>query len=214
MYETLAQLGSNVDGIPILIDEADKPSAGANLGEFVKIFTERLSKRGCNHVCLGLAGLSELRPKLRQSHESSLCICEMLTLEALQPNERNLVIERGLAVPSEKNGFEVSILPDAKESISELSEGYPHFLQQVAFCAFNEDSDNVIDLNDVREGTLNPENGAIQQLGLRYFRDLYFDQIGADEYRGVLRALAGQTRRPDYKIRDPKKGGDKGDDTK
>jgi hypothetical protein len=192
VQETLRQFGSALDGILILIDEADKPAASANLGEFVKIFTERLTKRGCNHVCLGLAGLPELLQNLRQSHESSLRIFEMLTLEPLLPDERSQVIERGLAQATEKNGFEVSILPDAKDAISELSEGYPHFLQQVSFCAFNEDSDNIIDLNDVREGTLNPEKGAIQQLGLKYFHDLYFDQIGSDEYRGVLRAMAGQ----------------------
>jgi hypothetical protein len=192
VQETLAKFNSEVDGILILIDEADKPPASANLGEFVKIFTERLTKRGCNRVCLGLAGLSDLLQNLRQSHESSLRIFEILTLEPLQTDESNLVIERGLAEAADKNGFEVSILPDAKDGISELSEGYPHFLQQVAYCAFNEDSDNVIDLDDVREGTLNPENGAIQQLGLKYFHDLYFDQIGSDEYRGVLRAMAGQ----------------------
>jgi hypothetical protein len=192
VHETLRQFGAALDGILILIDEADKPPATANLGEFVKIFTERLTKRRCNHVCLGLAGLPELLQNLRQSHESSLRIFEILTLEPLLRDERNLVIERGLGEATEKNGFEVSILPDAKDAISDLSEGYPHFLQQVAFCAFNEDSDNVIDLNDVREGTLNPEKGAIQQLGLKYFHDLYFDQIGSDEYRGVLRAMAGQ----------------------
>jgi hypothetical protein len=190
--ETLTRLGSTVDGILILIDEADKPPASAHLGEFVKIFTERLTKRGCSRVCLGLSGLSELLQNLRQSHESSLRIFEMLTLEPLKWNERNQVIERGLEEAAKKNGFEVSILPDAKDAISELSEGYPHFLQQVAFCAFNEDSDNAIDLSDVREGTLNPEKGAIQQLGLKYFHDLYFDQIGSDEYRGVLRAMAGR----------------------
>jgi len=104
VYQTLAQLGSNVDGILILIDEADKPSAGSNLGEFVKLFTERLTKRGCNHVFLGLAGLSELLPKLRQSHESSLRIFEMLTLESLQPNE-SIIVEitpnKGGWLPSE-----------------------------------------------------------------------------------------------------------------
>ncbi len=64
------------------------------------------------------------------------------------------------------------------------------FVQQFAFCAFNEDRDNTIDSNDVANGALHPENGAIQQLGLKYFHELYFDQIGADEYRDVLRAMA------------------------
>jgi hypothetical protein len=190
VHKTLDQLQQEVDGIVILIDEADKPPASANLGEFVKIFTERLTKRGCNRVCLGLAGLSTLLQTLRHSHDSSVRIFEVITLDPLQPNERNEVVERGLTEASGKNGFAVSILPDAKDAISELSEGYPHFLQQFSFSAFEEDSDNVIDEHDVREGALHPEKGAIQQLGIKYFHELYFDQIGSDEYRDVLRAMA------------------------
>jgi Cdc6-like AAA superfamily ATPase len=59
------------DGIFLLMDEADGPSSEAGLGEFLKIFTERLMKRGCNKVLIGLAGLPTLVPKLRASHESS-----------------------------------------------------------------------------------------------------------------------------------------------
>jgi AAA ATPase domain len=188
--QTLARLGSEVDGILVLIDEADKPPSSANLGEFVKVFTERLSKRGCNRVALGLAGISTVLDRLRESHESSTRIFQILTLEPLLPAERIEVIEKGLAEARQKNGYDVSMTSEAKDAISELSEGYPHFLQQFAFCAFNEDTDNTIDISDVNAGALHQERGAIQQLGLKYFQDLYFAQIGSDEYRGVLRAMA------------------------
>jgi hypothetical protein len=62
---TLEAFGDAIDGVLILIDEADKPSAEAGLGEFSKLFTERLSKRGCNRVALGLAGLTEVIEKMR-----------------------------------------------------------------------------------------------------------------------------------------------------
>ena len=189
--QTLSRLGTEVDGILVLIDEADKPPSSTNLGEFVKVFTERLSKRGCNRVALGLAGISTVLDRLRESHESSPRIFQILTLEPLLPSERIEVIEKGLAEAREKNGYDVSITSEARDAISELSEGYPHFLQQFAFCAFNEDTDNVIDIGDVNTGALHEEHGAIQQLGLKYFQDLYFAQIGSDEYRGVLRAMAG-----------------------
>ena len=188
--QTLTRLGSKVDGVLILIDEADKPPSSANLGEFVKVFTERLSKRGCNRVALGLAGISTVLDRLRESHESSTRIFQILTLEPLLPAERSQVIDKGLADAQKTNGYEVSITPEAREAISEFSEGYPNFIQQFAYCAFNEDSDNLIDIGDVNAGALHDERGAIQQLGLKYFQDLYFAQIGSDEYRGVLRAMA------------------------
>ena len=128
--KTLAQYGTQIDGILILIDEADKAPVDANLGEFVKVFTERLTKRGCNRVCLGLAGLPSVLHNLRQSHESSTRIFEIYTLEPLLHHERIKVIESGLVEAKETNGYEVAINEEAKNLISTLSEGYPHFLQQ------------------------------------------------------------------------------------
>ena len=34
------------------------------------------------------------------------------------------------------------------------------------------------------------ENGALDQLGKKYFSDLYIDQIGSEDYRKVLTAMA------------------------
>ena len=34
------------------------------------------------------------------------------------------------------------------------------------------------------------KNGALEQLGLKYFHEMYFDKIGSDEYRGVLRFMS------------------------
>jgi hypothetical protein len=73
--------------------------------------------------------------------------------------------------------------------LSTFSEGYPHFIQQFAYSSFDADSDNAIDERDVIGGVLGP-NGAFHQLGLKYFEELYFDQINSDEYREVLRAMA------------------------
>jgi len=159
------------------------------LGEFAKLFTERLCKRGCSKVSLGLAGLSGVITKLGKSHESSPRIFEVLTLEPLLSAERVEVVRKGLAEASKKNGFEVSIMKEAEEWISMFSEGYPHFIQQFAHSAFDQDSDNVIDKADVVKGAFR-ENGAFQQLGLKYFHELYFDKIGSDEYREVLRAMS------------------------
>ena len=44
-----------IDGVLILVDEADRPEVSAGLGEFLKFFTERLARKDCNNVLLGLA---------------------------------------------------------------------------------------------------------------------------------------------------------------
>jgi len=178
------------DGIVFLIDEADKPPAAANLGQFVKLFSERLTKKGCQQFSIGLAGLPALVRKLRESHESAPRIFQSFRLDPLLPEERSEVIRKGLSDAAGKNGYEVKATEAAENLVNILSEGYPHFIQQFAYCAFESDNDKVIDEGDVMSGAFKQEGGAFQQLGVKYFEDLYFDQIWSDEYREVLRVIA------------------------
>lgn len=190
-FETaIERMGIYVDGVLILIDEADKPGPEAGLGAFCKLFTERLTNRGVGTVCIGMAGVSPVVDILRKSHESSPRVFELMGLEPLTEEERIKVLHRGLDEAEQINKLKTTISQDAEIMISQLSEGYPHFVQQFAYCAFNADSDNDIDLDDVLKGANDPQEGALEQLASKYFHELYFDQIGSDEYRQVLRAMA------------------------
>ena len=178
-----------IDGILILIDEADSPGPEAELGSFVKLFTERLSRRRCNKVLIGMAGLPSIIARLKESHESSARIFEVYSLQPLEPTEREWVVQRGLTVANEKNEKPTQITTAALKMICELSEGYPHFLQQFAFSAFAEDSDYVVDVEDVARGAFN-ENGALAQLGVKYFSEMYHARINSEDYRRVLDTMA------------------------
>jgi AAA domain len=180
---------SGLDGVFIIIDEADAPPVEAGLGEFLKTFTERLTRRRCNNVIIGLAGLPTLLGKLRASHESSPRIFNILSLQTLEHDERKQVVRKGLEIASTKNAFETKISDEALELLAELSEGYPHFIQQFSYNAFNSDTDNIIDVKDVINGAYD-ENGAIAQLGSKYFNEMYFGKISSDEYRKVLNTMA------------------------
>lgn len=176
-------------GVYLFIDEADKADASAGLGEFVKVFTERLSKNGAGNVALGVIGISNVIEKMKASHESSVRILTPIHLKQLTEDDRNIVVERGLKEANQKNKVATSITPSALEMISNFSEGYPYFIQQYAFSAFDHDTDNEIDQNDVAQA-LTKENGALQLLGQRYFENMYTDEIRSDDYRKVLQVLA------------------------
>lgn len=189
-FERVIKLANNeIDGILILIDEADRPGEKASLGEIVKLLTEKLSKRGCDQVVIGMTGQPGLIAKLKASHESSSRIFSVLTLKPLSDSENKAVIMSGLKKANTVNTEQTVIDDDALELISLLSEGYPHFLQEFAFKAFENDTDNIICANDVKEGAFGL-NGALNQLGHKFFNELYFTQIGSDEYRRVLQAMA------------------------
>jgi len=177
------------DGVSVFLDEADVPPVEANLGEFVKILTERLAKQGCSQVCILLAGQAELVPTLRASHESSLRIFQFLNIGPLEEKERSEVVRHGIKTANEKNVIQTSVTDEAVQKISELSEGYPHFLQQFSYCAFDVDSDNTIDEDDVINGAY-AENGGLAQLGSKYFNEMYFSKIWSEEYRKVLNFMA------------------------
>ena len=177
------------DGVVILLDEADHPPVTANLGEFAKIFTERLAKRGQSRALLILAGQSAIVGKLRESHASSLRVFQIIEMRPLELSERKEVVQRGVPMANEKNDVKTEIEDAALALIASLSEGYPHFVQQFSFSAFQTDSNNLIEENDVQEGAFS-ENGAIIQLGTKYFSEMYFSKIASPDYRKVLDYMA------------------------
>lgn len=178
-----------VDGIVILIDEADAPPVEAGLGEFLKTVTERLSRAGVDNVIVGLAGLPSLVAKLRASHESSPRLFTILKLDPLEIAERKRAIQIGIDLANEKNADETRLENDALELLADLSEGYPHFVQQFSYCAFEADKDFIIDQHDVANGAYG-ENGAIHQLGSKYFAEAYVSKINSDDYRKLLHVMA------------------------
>jgi hypothetical protein len=78
---------------------------------------------------------------------------------------------------------------DALALLAEMSEGYPHFIQQFAYSAFEADVDLAITVEDVLTGAFG-ENGAISQLGDKYFSEMYHSKIASDDYRKVLHTMA------------------------
>lgn len=178
-----------IDGIAILVDEADHPPEEAGLGSFVKFFTERLAREGCSKVILALAGLPHLVARLRASHESAPRVFSIMSLDPLEPQEREQVIDSGLDEAAKVNGKRTEIDNDARSLISNLSEGYPHFIQQFAHSAFDADRDDRIDRNDVLDGAFE-ENGALSQLGDKFFSEMYHSRIASNDYRQVLNTMA------------------------
>jgi AAA ATPase domain len=190
LSKTSQDLGNQIEGIVVFIDEADRGAQTVGLGNFVKLLTERLTRAGCHNVCIGVAGLPEVLSMMTASHSSSLRLFNIMELAPLSLPEREEVVQRGLDDANERTRTLTTILPDASRYLAELSEGYPHFLQQYAYCAFAMHEGDQIKFSDVHKGAYDQENGAIVQLGSQYFHDLYFNQIGSDDYRKVLHAMA------------------------
>jgi len=141
---TASQLGlrEKKNGIVILIDEVDQASKSLDLGLFLKNLAEVLTQEDANKVLLILAGLPKARDILRESHESSLRLFEEFKLSTLTRDEVASVIKGGLEEVKEEHKIIVSVSEGAIDQIHVYSEGYPHFVQQIAYSAYALDSDN------------------------------------------------------------------------
>lgn len=180
---------THYDGILILIDEADNSGRTLQLGTFFKLLMERLQRRGCEYLMVGLAGLPDLRDVLMSSHPSSLRLFDEQPLGRLSEFEVAQVIEAGLKKAENDNKIRCGITKEAKVNLVKLSEGYPHFIQQFGYSAFAADSDNLIDEDDVREGAFG-RRGALEAIGDRYYRDDFYNKIQQESYRHVLCIMA------------------------
>ncbi len=180
---------AHYNGVLILIDEADNASRALDLGSFFKLLLERLQRRGCDRVMVGLVGLSELRNVLRESHPSSLRLFEHLELGRLTNDEVIQVIDRYIEKANEDNEEQTQINDEARYFLVAFSEGYHHFIQQFGYSAFAADQDDLIDRDDVVQGALGV-GGALELIGDRYYRDNFYNKIQKDSYRQVLRIMA------------------------
>jgi len=180
---------SRREGILVLIDEADNGSRDLSLGSFLKLVAEGLQRRGCNHVMFGLAGLTGLRELLVEGHPSAVRLFEENTLGRLTDDEVGRVIDICIAKANESADIPYSVTPAARDILANLSEGYPHFIQQFGYCAFAADTDNAIDEADVIAGAFRPRGG-LDLIGDQYYRDNFYNKIQKDSYRQVLRIMA------------------------
>lgn len=177
------------DGIVFLLDEADNACPELRIGYFFKVVTELLQKNGCHNVMFVVAGLPDVVEKLSNSHESSVRIFTQLKIKELSPEDRKYVVNKGLEEGNKLNATSTTITETAMTIISSLSEGYPHFIQQFAYSAFEFDSDGEISEEDVLSGAFD-KGGAIDSIGDRYYASSFHDKIKSDDYRQVLSIMA------------------------
>jgi Cdc6-like AAA superfamily ATPase len=179
------------DGLIILIDEADKSNPEIDLGTFIKLIYERLQKEGTQHLMIGVSGLPKTKQIIVDSHPSSLRILEELYLDRLSEDDIKYVISRVLEHSYEINNFRTDIEPEALDLLVTLSEGFPHFIHQYGYCAFELSDGNIITKDNINRGAFG-ENGAIDKIGDKYYRDDYYNKIKVESYRQVLSIMASR----------------------
>lgn len=171
-------LSAACDGVLILVDEVDQASAELDIGTFFKYLLERLNRKGCHKVVVGLAGLSSATDVLLKSHASSLRVFDELALSNLGRSDVKELLDEAQFIVCERGVPDFKITESAREMLFELSDGHPHMLHQLGYCAFEvacgsrgESSESGFEITDshVMSGFL-ASRGALDMLGDMYFR--------------------------------------------
>jgi hypothetical protein len=178
------------EGILVLIDEADTANETLSLGALLKTISETLVSENCNRVLFILAGLPHIIDVLRSSHESSPRLFEELNIGPLSFEDSKYVVKQA---ENEINRIEpernFSIADEAYMAFHSMSEGYPHFLQQIGFSTLELTDNNIITGEDVR-ASMFADGGALEIIGNRYYADLFYNKINVDSYRQILEIMA------------------------
>jgi hypothetical protein len=184
------QRGENKkDGILFLFDECDNSPDGLRLGYFFKTVSEALQRFSCHNVMFVAAGLPDTTEKLSNSHPSCLRIFTALPIKELSFAERTYVIDKAIEVGNKVNTEKTTISADARAGVANFSEGYPHFIQQFGYSAFEHNSDGEISTEDVVDAAIK-RGGAIDAIGNSYYASAFYEKIKSDEYRQVLTIMA------------------------
>lgn len=179
-------VGINFDGLLLLMDEVDTANSELQLGAFLKCLTEYLQRGGCNRLIIGLSGLPQMVDVILRSHPSALRVFEDLRLSRLPRNEVRELVDTFLLTAQQDNRRLFEMDQSAFDLVMELSEGHPHFVQQICYCGFNAmmnrgfDSSMhvrgetraggfVVTREDVAMGAFSPR-GAIDVIGDIYYR--------------------------------------------
>lgn len=177
------------DGLVILIDEADRAGQTLDLGSFLKNLTETLNIENCKNILFILAGLPNIHKILEESHESSLRLFQEFELTPLSEDEVKEVIEKGIKEANKKSELQVAINRDALDLIYFYSEGYPHFVQQIGYSAYDINDDETISAEDIKKSFF-MKGGALDLIGNRGYKKLYYADISVDSQREILNIMA------------------------
>lgn len=195
LSETVKKITSgelSKDGIVILIDESDTANQELGLGSFLKNLTETLVSENSNKVLFILTGLPIVVESLTKSHESSLRLFEKHQLKPLEEKDVKYIINKAIEDINSKSPDNIIKMENGViEKFYELSEGYPHFLQQIGFSAISDLETNILTAKIV-ENAMYKKGGALDLIGRRYYSDLFYNKINVESYRQILKIMANK----------------------
>ena len=173
--EAWDELRNTYNGILLVVDELHNLENFEGAGSFFKVVSEAWAVDGYRNAMFAAIGLPEVPIKIAQDDPSAPRVFSYVELKRMTLQECLDILNSRVAKSNKT--FE----PHAAADIAKWSGGFPYFLHQLAYDAFEKDTDNIIGDEDVLSGLL----ASLVQFERMAFGDLYKSVEGKQKQKIV-----------------------------
>jgi len=172
----------------IIIDETETLARLQGAGSFLKSCLEQLSHDRYGRIMFIVTASPSALTNFTEDHASFPRGFTHVNVPNLSRKESDELVKRALSrgVPIAKP------TDDFLLNIYHYSNGIPSFIHELGRAAFDVDSNNQLDWEDLRLGILGTSvvKGALASLEDKHFRQRYTQRILSNEYRKILHIIA------------------------
>jgi hypothetical protein len=183
--ESWSAIKETHNGILLIIDEIHNLDSFEGVGSFFKVVSEAWAVDGYRNAMFVVVGLPHISVDISHDDPSAPRIFTYVELTRMTQAESLAVIHRCLSETAK------TIDDDAARWLVKTSGGYPFFLHQVAYDAFDKDQDDKISMEDAVAGVLQ----SLIQFERMFFGKLYKSVEGKQKQK-IVDALAEHSSIP------------------
>jgi hypothetical protein len=178
--EAWDELKSTYNGILLVVDEIHNLRTFDGAGSFFKVVSEAWAVDGYRNAMFAVIGLPNVPMDISKDDPSAPRIFSYVELKRMT-TEECLNIVQSCVTKSGKRIEDVAAL-----QIAARSGGFPYFLHQLGYDAFEKDTDGVIDMHDLEVAF----SSSLLQFERMFFGDLYKSVEGKQKQK-IVDELAG-----------------------
>lgn len=183
--EAWDEFKEDYNGILLVVDEIHNLKTFEGAGSFFKVVSEAWAVDGYRNAMFAVIGLPDVPANISKDDPSAPRIFSYVELKRMTTDECRGIVDACLA-KSEK-----TIEEDAAVRIATRSGGFPYFLHQLGYDAFERDIDGIIDNQDLDQGF----SASLLQFERMFFGDLYKSVEGKQKQK-IVDELAGSYSSP------------------
>ncbi|MBI3449906.1 MAG: ATP-binding protein [Acidobacteria bacterium] len=173
---------TGVKGIFLVLDEINGITSNPKFAHFIKeiVDTNALAREPLPLLLL-VCGVEERRREMIRRHQPVDRVFDVVEVETMSPPEMSQFFTKAF------ESIHVKVGPDAIRQMTEYSAGFPKIMHLVGDAAFWSDRDGVIDSDDALDAVI----AAADEVGKKYFDQQVLSVLRSDDYRSILKKIAG-----------------------